>query len=630
MFHERRNDFETMTPQPADPGLWFGRTPWLTGLVLIGLLALRLEAFVAFNDHAPGLYTHPNTTRYSPGDTGPLKDIGNASPTPVRVAVIASSFTAGSVQGHPLRGTPASVVFDGYVDFSGNPDPGLELDSSGDSVTYEFSGLDPNRRYNFQGFAMRGHWGYSNRWTLVELAGARGNVPKHTDGVRTIAQITTLTPQQALLCTGDNNAGDLVWWEEIEPSADGRFSVSCKRYGAAVPGFGSAGATAYALTGFRLESTPSYTGRRELPPLAQRLTPDRFDGIEHVFLIMMENHDWSTILGSPECPYINKVLLPQSSWANNYWAVPGLHPSEPNYLWLVTGTNFNIRTDELPKINHQASTQTLFHQLDAAGISWKSYQEDISGNDIPDTNSGQYVARHNPPMFFDSLRTQLAYVTNHIRPFAELAQDLKNNRAPRFCFISPNMTNIMHNLASGSSSTRRQGDDWLAAQTPAILNSAAFKKAGVLFIVWDEGSNDNDNPVGMIAVSPFAKAGGYHNSRFYTHSSWLRTVQDIFHLQPYLGDALFAESFIDLFESPRLELLPSIQNALGWNLRLSGLRPAARYTLEGSTTLQPADWVRWLEWSPTNTTTDLFVPATEQPAERGFLRLRRHVGDAAQ
>ena len=52
----------------------------------------------------------------------------------------------------------------------------------------------------------------------------------------------------------------------------------------------------------------------------------------------------------------------------------------------------------------------------------------------------------------------------------------------------------------------------------------------------------------MIVVSPLGKSGGYHNSIYYTHSSTLRTFQEIFGVRPFLGDAANAEDLADLFQ----------------------------------------------------------------------------------
>src|SRR5205807_2087086 len=61
-----------------------------------------------------------------------------------------------------------------------------------------------------------------------------------------------------------------------------------------------------------------------------------------VFLIVMENQNWSAIRGNASAPYINDALLPIASHAEEYYNPPGNHPSEPNYLWLEAGTSFGV------------------------------------------------------------------------------------------------------------------------------------------------------------------------------------------------------------------------------------------------------------------------------------------------
>jgi phospholipase C len=161
---------------------------------------------------------------------------------------------------------------------------------------------------------------------------------------------------------------------------------------------------------------------------------------------------------------------------------------------------------------------------------------------------------------------------NHVRPFSELATDLQNNTVARYNFIIPNLCNDMHNhTGCAHSDPIQNGDEWLANNVPAILNSQAYAEGGVLFITWDEGSGDNagggiasvldkafrfiawdegsgnDGPIGLIVLSPNARGGGYSNSIHYTHSSLLRTIQEIFGVTPFLGDAAQATDVSDLF-----------------------------------------------------------------------------------
>jgi hypothetical protein len=267
-------------------------------------------------------------------------------------------------------------------------------------------------------------------------------------------------------------------------------------------------------------------------------------------MILMENHNWSDISGNPAAPYINNTLLPMSSYARSYYNPPGIHPSEPNYLWLEAGTNFGILNDDSPAPNHQSTSMHLVTLLDHANITWKSYQEDISGTQCPLATSGLYAVKHNPTVFFDDVTgtndPQSTFCIAHERPYTELATDLQRNTVANYNFITPNICNDMHDSCAPFNNTAQQGDTWLAHQIPLILASQAYKDGGVIFITWDEGEG-GDGPIGMIVLSPYAKGKGYSNTIHYTHSSTLRTVEELLGVTPLLGDAANATDLADLF-----------------------------------------------------------------------------------
>jgi hypothetical protein len=311
-----------------------------------------------------------------------------------------------------------------------------------------------------------------------------------------------------------------------------------------------------------LSPTPSTTPLSVTP--SQPLSPSPTQGIspsptqtskeshlKTVFLIVMENHNWSDILNNPSAPYINKTLLPQASFAQQYYNPPGNHPSEPNYIWLEAGTNFGIRNDNSPARNHLSSTDHLVTYLNNAGITWKAYEEGISGKECPLTSSVLYAPRHNPMVYFDDVtdnnNPNSAYCIAHERPYSELQSDLNNNTVVQYNFIAPDLCNDMHNsFGCQTLNEVNNGDTWLSQQIPMIMQSEAYQQGGVIFITWDESQN-GDHPIGMIVLSPFAKGGGYSNNIYYTHSSTLRTIQEIFHVTPLLGDATKATDLSDLF-----------------------------------------------------------------------------------
>jgi len=274
--------------------------------------------------------------------------------------------------------------------------------------------------------------------------------------------------------------------------------------------------------------------------------------INHVFVILLENHDWSQIKGNASAPYINGTLLPQAAHAENYQNVPGLHPSLPNYIWLEAGSNLGVVDDATPSVHRLSTTQHLTALLNNAGVSWKSYQEDISGTNCPLDYVNQYAPRHDPAVYFSDINGGLDAgnqgCISHVRPYTELSRDLETDNVPAYSFITPNTCNDMHDQV-GCASTNQvaNGDNWLAREVPKILASNAYKNGGALFITWDESESGNV-PIGFLALSPLAKAG-YASQVRYTHSSTLRTVQTIFGVTPFLGDAANATDLRDLFRS---------------------------------------------------------------------------------
>jgi hypothetical protein len=78
--------------------------------------------------------------------------------------------------------------------------------------------------------------------------------------------------------------------------------------------------------------------------------------VDHVFVIMMENHGYSEIIGSPYMPFTNAEAA-SASLASNYFAVA--HPSLTNYLEVVGGSNFAILNDKSPDWGSTSCVSTL-------------------------------------------------------------------------------------------------------------------------------------------------------------------------------------------------------------------------------------------------------------------------------
>jgi phosphatidylinositol-3-phosphatase len=288
---------------------------------------------------------------------------------------------------------------------------------------------------------------------------------------------------------------------------------------------------------------------------------------------------------------------------------PDIHPSEPNYLWAEAGTNFGVLNDNDPYTGgtNQNTSLHLSNLLTQAGKTWKSYQEDIdltpnssgqltnvvlaqfdwfvpinsfSGVFAPGTsnayngsNQYNYAAKHNPMVFFTDTNggnnaTPSNPLSSHYAPLQQLATDLANGTVADYNWITPDQYNDMHTALSagykgltGDPAKILQGDDFLRQIVPVIMASNAYKNHGVIIIWWDESESDGvlgdkqddfTHTIGEIVISDRAHANvhglPYGSPVNFTHSSDLRTMQNIFHVGPYLDDAASATDLSDLFQ----------------------------------------------------------------------------------
>ncbi len=94
--------------------------------------------------------------------------------------------------------------------------------------------------------------------------------------------------------------------------------------------------------------SPAFAGEGAIPTGVPHL--------DHVFVIMMENHGYSQIVGNPNAPFVNQYMKTANA-ATNYFAVG--HPSSTNYLEVVGGSNFGDRSDNAPDWHNMSCSPNL-------------------------------------------------------------------------------------------------------------------------------------------------------------------------------------------------------------------------------------------------------------------------------
>src|SRR5262249_53698740 len=121
--------------------------------------------------------------------------------------------------------------------------------------------------------------------------------------------------------------------------------------------------------------------------------------------------------------------------------------------------------------------------------------------------------------------------------------DLTNNTVARFNWITPDEFNDAHSALkggfkyqgghfSGDQGAVAQGDNFLSIIIPQIMASAAYKSNGVIVIWWDEteGGDTASYALPEIVISPLAKGNAYASSVVMSHSSDIKTWEEVFGL----------------------------------------------------------------------------------------------------
>ncbi|HEY7123317.1 MAG TPA: alkaline phosphatase family protein [Ktedonobacterales bacterium] len=241
----------------------------------------------------------------------------------------------------------------------------------------------------------------------------------------------------------------------------------------------------------------------------------------HIFVILMENEEYSNVVGSGEAPYITG-LAHQYAQALNFYGTS--HPSLPNYLELLGGNTFSITSDCSSCF---VNATNLVDQLEAGHKTWKAYMEDMP-TPCYVGSSGDYAQRHNPFIYFDNIRNNASRCAN-IVPLTQFSHDLTASTLPDFIWITPNLCHDMHDCSVST------GDAWLKGFLPKIFQSSAWASSA-LFLVWDEGNTGagccqlaHGGHIPMLVISPLGKPG-YTSRVNYDHASLLLTIETAWNL----------------------------------------------------------------------------------------------------
>jgi hypothetical protein len=274
------------------------------------------------------------------------------------------------------------------------------------------------------------------------------------------------------------------------------------------------------------------------------------------------------------------------------------HNSLPNYVAQISGQGPNVDTqgdcqaytDFVGAASigfgqqvgqgcvYPASVTTIADQLDAKGLTWKGYMEDMGNSPTepatcrhPALNTAdgtqkakvgdQYAARHDPFVYFHSI-VDSPRCAERVVPLDRLPSDVATlQTTPNLSFITPNLCNDGHDTPTcvdGRPGGLVAADQWLQTWIPKILAAPAFQRDGLLLITFDEAglqdasaccdegpgpnsplpgiSGSGGGVVGAVAISPTTITPNTWNDTPYNHYSLLCSLENLFWL-PKLGYA---------------------------------------------------------------------------------------------
>ncbi len=252
-------------------------------------------------------------------------------------------------------------------------------------------------------------------------------------------------------------------------------------------------------------------------PLSAPTTLPRPD---NVVVVILENKSIAQVYDTSIAPFI-QTLVQDSNTAVFMNSLAMGHPSQPNYLWMISGDNQLITTNDRPP--YYFTTPNLAASLLNAGFTFATFSEGLPYTGFDGDTYGLYVRKHNPVTnWVGTDSNQVPPEVN--RPFSEFPDDF--SELPTFSYVVPDMINGMHD---GSIT---QGDTWLQENMSDLIEYARTHNM-VFMITFDETGYDvTDNRILTLAIGGCVKGGIYDTP--VSHVNWLRTFEEMYGL-PHAG-----------------------------------------------------------------------------------------------
>lgn len=269
---------------------------------------------------------------------------------------------------------------------------------------------------------------------------------------------------------------------------------------------------------------------------AARAKAHHFD---RVLIIVLENVDYERAIRDPSLT----ALASQGAGFTNFHAL--FHPSYPNYLAMIAGTDFGLHRrgsflgDRQVNFPDDGAHRTIADRLLAAGLDFKQYAEElptgtcpwnISGLQVADKR-GNYARRHVPFLSFREVQEKWCdrvIAVDSAKTDNYFAQDAKKGLVA-YSFYTPNLNHDGHDTNAEIAGA------WVKKFLDETFPEKR-RKGTLVVVTFDESGGNPDNRIYTLLLGDMVKPANQQDpatlGKHYTHYSVLRTIEDNFGLVP--------------------------------------------------------------------------------------------------
>jgi acid phosphatase len=284
---------------------------------------------------------------------------------------------------------------------------------------------------------------------------------------------------------------------------------------------------------------------------------------DRVVIIVLENGDYEAAAKDKNLA----ALAAQGASFSNFHAL--FHPSYPNYLAMVAGTDFGIHhrgrflADRQVDFPNDAAHKTIADRLIASGLDFKNYAEELPEGDCPfriddqhvaNSKKGDYARKHVPLLSFREVQEK--WCDRVVRVDSAKGNSLlgiddnffvKDAKAGlvAYSFYSPNMNNDGHNT------NVQVAGAWVRKFLEQTFTEK-LRKGTLVVVTFDESDHNADNRIFTLLLGDMVKQAEQQDpkvlDRHYTHYNVLRTIEDNFGLAPLAAGDRDATPITDIWK----------------------------------------------------------------------------------